>query len=162
MVYWKCLLSLTILSKLIALASIYTPVGWFHASSLTLLICVSILGNVLTIFFKSTVGKYCNVSALTADVGNFMGHVVVTLIIAIVLVWKHGKSSDIMSWKHAGFSTGLVLGVGVLYFVLMMLGLVCSYGLDLKTQIWFAVAWVILALFATPFSLFVFNKKSYK
>lgn len=156
--YWKCLLSITVLFQLIAIISIFVPVGWLHASSLTLLISIFILGNVLTVFFKSKLTNYCRINALTVDVGNIIGHIVIPLLIATVLVWKHRHQSNIMSWKHAGLSTGLIIGVGLLYFVLSMFGWVCSYGVGRKTQVWFLVAWVILAMVITPLSLYVFNK----
>ena len=157
--YWKCLLTLTKLSQLVAIISIFSQVGWFHASSLTLLISIVILGNVLSFTYKSTLSKYCKVDTTTVDVANVAVHVVIPLIIAVVLIRKHGNKSDIMSWKHAGFSAGAVIGLGILYFLLTKGDLVSSYGVSERTQVEFLVAWVILALLITPLSLSVFNKK---
>lgn len=64
-----------------------------------------------------------------------------------------------MYWKHAGLSAGVLIGLGLLYFLLMRLDWVCTYGVGLKTQVWFLVALVILSMSITPFSLSVFNQK---
>ena len=155
---WICFLTLSKISKIIATASILTKIGWFHASSLTFLILVALLGNVLVLTFSDKLSTYCDVSHTVVTWGNIVGHIIFPLIIGIVLVYLHQKKSPIWSWKDAIKSCITVIGVGVLYFIVMLFGGVCSYGLDIRTNIYFAIAWILLAIGITPLSLLVFNK----
>ena len=153
-----CLLTLSKLSKIIATASIFTKVGWFHASSLTFLILVALLGNVLVLTFPDKLATYCDTSHKVVTWGNIVGHIIFPVVIGAALIYIHKHRSPIWSWKDAVKSCGTVIGVGVLYFIVMLFGGVCSYGLDIRTNIYFAIAWIVLAIGITPLSLLVFNK----
>ena len=174
--YWKCLLSATVLFQIAAIVFIFLPVGWLHASSLTILITIMILGNVMSVIYKTNFGEYCRINP--TGVGNIAVHTILPALIAMVLVWKNRKTqeskeedsktqeskdskhqSHLMSWENAGLSGGVVIGMGVLYFLLMRLDWVCTYGVGLKTHILYTVVAFIMIIAITPFSLSVFNKK---
>jgi hypothetical protein len=153
-----CLLTLSKISKIIATASIFTNIGWFHSSSLTFLILVALLGNVLMLTFKDNLARYCDIGHTVVTWGNIVGHIILPLIIGAVLIYLHRKQSPVWTWNDAVKSCGTVVGVGLLYLVVMLFGGACSYGLDIRTNLWFALAWVVLAMGITPLSLLVFNK----
>lgn len=140
---YKCLLSFTFLIMIISTISIFTNPSWLKISSISMLISIFILGNILAIFYRKQLKIYCqikNVNNIIFNIINILIHVLFPIILIILLLKNKIKNNKFIYVKSYIFS----ILCGVIYLFLIKLNIANSYGLNTTQILYFSISYVFL------------------
>lgn len=120
---------------------------YMKLGSVTLLLIVSLLGNVLCIKNKEELIKYCEIERLNPniiDIANIITHLLIPLLIISIIQKNMGeyKLTKTLYLETIGF----VLLVGLGYLALMSSGWVSNYGLKHEALIKFGISYGLLGV----------------
>lgn len=140
----KCLYCLTFLCEFLGILSIFvTNNNWFKLASLSMIIAVAILGNVLTYIHIVRLSKYCGLSKTILYFSNIITHIIIPILLYKLIHkgWLVNSTYDRYITTNALIFSVLI---GVIYFILMLLNITCTYGLELKHNIIYGLCWLAI------------------
>ena len=118
------------------------PPRWISTAILAVIVTASILGNIMIIFHRKELEKYCEPKAIGAVANNIICHIIVPIIILTVFYLKCPSRKG----ENVAHSILLALGIGLLYAIFMGCGVACSYGLNTFQLSGYITAWVLLVI----------------
>lgn len=150
----NCIVTLSLISKLIAGGSIFTHINWLHVASLTLLFNICILGNILMVLNRENLlTAQCDMTEDRLWVANLIGHIILPLLIGLVMYIIHGGKTFQQSYRVYAKSCLFCCLLVAVYFIAMQCDLVNTYGLPVQTQIYYGFAWIGLTYMLCPLSI---------
>lgn len=148
MVNIKCIVT-NLTFSVIGISTLALKYGklYMKLASITLLLIVALLGNILCIRNKLDLIKYCDIEELNPviiDIANIITHWIAPfLLIGLILQnIKKYKMTDNLYIETIGF----IFSLGFIYLGLMTQGLVSNYGLDRESLILFSGSFIVLGL----------------
>lgn len=148
MVNIKCIVT-NLTFSVIGISTLALKYGklYMKLASITLLLIVALLGNILCIRNKLDLIKYCDIEELNPviiDIANIITHWIAPfLLIGLILQnIKKYKMTDDLYIETIGF----IFSLGFIYLGLMTQGLVSNYGLDDESLILFSASFIVLGL----------------
>lgn len=120
---------------------------YMKLASITLLLIVALLGNILCIRNKLDLIKYCDIEGLNPniiDIANIITHWIAPfgLIGLIMGNIKKYKMTNKLYMETVGF----IFSLGFIYLGLMTQNMVSNYGLDTQSLVLFSVSFIVLGL----------------
>jgi len=124
----------------IILLCIPCPPRWISTGILSMLVTASILGNVIVIFHRKELEKYCKIKSVGLTISNIIGHIIIPIVILTIFYLKCQKRKE----ENITKSILLALGIGLMYTILMGCGVACNYGLTTIQLTGYVIAWILM------------------
>lgn len=142
-----CVTNLTFSVIGISMLSLKYGKLYMKLGSITLLLIVALLGNILCIRNKLELIKYCDIEGLPPsiiDVANIITHWIAPFGL-IGLIMENIKGYK-MTNKLYIETIGFIFSLGFIYTTLMSQNLVSNYGLDKESLLLFSGSFTVLGL----------------
>ena len=148
MVNVKCIVT-NLTFSVIGISALSLKYGklYMKLGSITLLLIVALLGNILCIRNKLELIKYCDIEGLNPniiDLANIITHWIAPFGL-IGLIMENIKGYK-MTNKLYIETIGFIFSLGFIYLGLMTQGLVSNYGLDVESLYLFSGSFIVLGL----------------
>ena len=126
----------------IILICIPCPPRWISTTILSMIVTASILGNIMIIFHRKELKKYCEPKTIGVVANSIICHIIIPIVILTIFYLKCPSRKG----ENVSKSILLALGIGLLYAILMGCGVACSYGLTTFQSSGYMIAWVLLVV----------------
>ena len=87
--------------------------------------------------------KYCNTSKTTMHLFNIIYHIIIPIIL-YKLIHRGWLVNSVYDKDITTKALTFSVFIGVLYFILMLLKITCTYGLELKQHIIYGLCWLVI------------------
>jgi hypothetical protein len=148
MVNMKCIVT-NLTFSVIGISALSLKYGklYMKLASITLLLIVALLGNILCIRNKLDLIKYCDIEGLNPniiDIANIITHWIAPfgLIGLIMGNIKKYKMTNKLYMETVGF----IFSLGFIYLGLMTQNMVSNYGLDTQSLVLFSGSFIVLGV----------------
>ena len=118
------------------------PPRLISTAILAMIVTASILGNIMIIFHRKELEKYCEPKSFGVVANSIIFHIIIPIAILTIFYLKCPERKG----KNITKSIMLALGIGLVYAILMYCGVSCSYGLTTLQLSGYMIAWVLLII----------------